>query len=197
MLYTPLLHKAFHYSIQVHEVDQKQKRKGKDVAYVTHPIQVGFILARANASDEVIAAGFLHDTLEDSADEKKVTVEELVTEFGEEVADLVNAVTEKDKGRAWHERKERAMEEMKSFSQDALLVKSGDVLSNTTELLSDYARDGAATFERFNAPKEDIVGHTQAVIRLIADLWPDNPLRPDLDTCHNALNDVLEDTPAH
>ena len=82
MLYTPLLHKAFHFSITVHELDQKQKRKGKDVPYVTHPIQVGFILSKAGASDELIAAGFLHDVLEDSVDEAKVTVEELEAEFG-------------------------------------------------------------------------------------------------------------------
>jgi (p)ppGpp synthase/HD superfamily hydrolase len=63
MIYTPLLHKAFHYAIKIHETDQKQKRKGKDVPYVTHLIHVGMILAKAGASDELIAAGFLHDTV--------------------------------------------------------------------------------------------------------------------------------------
>lgn len=194
MIYTKKMQEAIAFMIDVHEQPKQQKRKGKEVPYCTHPLTVGLILAQAGADEAVVTAGILHDTIEDCEPYGSVTRETIATRFGEEVAELVNAVTEQDKELDWHERKERAMEEMKSFSQDALLVKSGDVLSNTTELMSDYARDGAATFERFNAPKEDIVGHTQAVIRLIADLWPDNPLRPDLDTCHNALNDVLEDT---
>jgi len=190
MLYTPLLHKAFHFSILVHEVEQKQKRKGKDVAYVTHPIQVGFLLAKAGASDAVIAAGFLHDTLEDSAEETKVTKEELVAEFGQEVADLVDAVTEKNKALPWVKRKALAMKEIASFSHDALLVKSGDVLSNTTELLSDYYEDGDATFKRFNAPKAKLVSHAQEVITTILEAWPKNPLGADLRNCHAALEDI-------
>lgn len=189
LLYTPLLHKAFHFSIQVHEVEQKQKRKGKDVAYVTHPIQVGFLLAKAGASDAVIAAGFLHDTLEDSAEETKVTKEELVVEFGQEVADLVDAVTEKNKSLPWAKRKALAMEEIKAFSHDALLVKSGDVLSNVTELLSDFYHEGDATFKRFNAPKAKLISHAQEVITIILEAWPENPLAADLQNCFAALED--------
>lgn len=192
LLYTPLLHKAFHFSILVHEVEQKQKRKGKDVAYVTHPIQVGFLLAKAGASDEVIAAGFLHDTLEDSAEGDKVTKEELVTEFGQEVADLVDAVTEKNKSLPWDKRKSAALEEIKQFSNDALLVKSGDVLSNVSELLSDFYNDANKTFERFNAPKKKIIAHAQEVIATILEKWPENPLAADLNNCSLALEDIKE-----
>lgn len=190
MLYTPLLHKAFHFAIKVHEVDQKQKRKGKDVAYVTHPIHVGFILAKAGASDEVVAAGFLHDTLEDSAEETKVTKEELIAEFGQEVADLVDAVTEKNRNLSWEERKRAAMKEIALFSPNKLLVKSGDVISNTTELLSDFWNDGDATFKRFNASKQEIVHHSQEVIKTIMTAWPDNPLLPDLENCYSGLEQV-------
>lgn len=192
LLYTPLLHKAFHFSILIHEVEQKQKRKGKDVAYVTHPIQVGFLLAKAGASDEVIAAGFLHDTLEDSAESDKVTKEELVKEFGQEVADLVDAVTEKNKSLPWDKRKAAALEEIKKFSNEALLVKSGDVLSNVSELLSDFYNDGDKTFKRFNAPKKKIIAHAQEVIDTILEKWPDNPLATDLRNCHLALEDIKE-----
>lgn len=190
LLYTPLLHKAFHFSIMVHEIEQKQKRKGKDVAYVTHPIQVGFLLAKAGASDEVIAAGFLHDTLEDSVEENKVTKEFLVEEFGQEVADLVDAVTEKNKSLPWAKRKELAMEEIESFSHDALLVKSGDVLSNTSELLSDFYNEGDATFKRFNAPKAKLIAHAQEVIEIILKAWPKNPLATDLKNCKLALEGI-------
>lgn len=97
MIYSPTIRKAVVFSIKTHEVDQKQKRKGKDIAYITHPPTVGLILARANAGDHVIAAGILHDTIEDSIDKKKVTRAMLAERFDKRVADLVDSVTEKEK----------------------------------------------------------------------------------------------------
>jgi hypothetical protein len=193
MLYTPLLHKAFHFAIKVHEVEQKQKRKGKDVAYVTHPIHVGFILSKAGASDELIAAGFLHDVLEDSAPEAKVTREMLEQEFGAEVAALVASVSEKNRDLSWHERKEAALEEIRQFPHDSLILKSGDVLSNTSELMSDYEHDGNNTFKRFNAPKEQLIEHAQLVIQTILNAWPENPLASDLANCHAGLEAMKPD----
>lgn len=193
MLYTPLLHKAFHFAITVHEVNQKQKRKGKDVAYVTHPIHVGFILSKAGASDELIAAGFLHDVLEDSASKAKVTKEMLEQEFGAEVATLVASVSEKNRDLSWHERKEAALEEIRQFPHDSLMLKSGDVLSNTSELISDYEHDGNDTFKRFNAPKEQLIEHAQLVIQTIIKAWPENPLASDLANCHTGLEAMKPD----
>ncbi len=178
---------------KVHEVDQKQKRKGKDVAYVTHPIHVGFILSKAGASDELIAAGFLHDVLEDSAPEAKITKEMLEQEFGAEVAALVASVTEKNRDLSWHERKEAALEEIRQFSHDSLMLKSGDVLSNTSELMSDYEHDGKDTFNRFNAPKEQFIEHAQLVIKTILEAWPENPLASDLANCHAGLEAMKPD----
>jgi (p)ppGpp synthase/HD superfamily hydrolase len=42
---------------------QNQFRKGTDIPYITHPLAVGIILAKAGCSDDVIAAGILHDTV--------------------------------------------------------------------------------------------------------------------------------------
>ncbi len=42
---------AIRFSIRTHEVFQKQKRKGKDIAYINHPLTVGVILARAGATE--------------------------------------------------------------------------------------------------------------------------------------------------
>lgn len=178
---------------KVHEVDQKQKRKGKDVAYVTHPIHVGFILSKAGASDELIAAGFLHDVLEDSADESKVTKEMLEQEFGAEVAALVASVSEKNRDLSWHERKEAALEEIRQFPHDSLMLKSGDVISNTTELMCDYEHDGSNTFKRFNAPKEQLLEHAQLVIKTILEAWPENPLASDLANCYVGLDEMKPD----
>jgi (p)ppGpp synthase/HD superfamily hydrolase len=44
------------------EAHKNQFRKGTKIPYVTHPLAVGIILAKAGFPDEVIAAGILHDT---------------------------------------------------------------------------------------------------------------------------------------
>src|SRR5258708_10430764 len=117
MSVNPKIRKAIGLSVMTHEVlYPKQKRKGKDIPYVTHPLTVGLILARANASEDVVAAGILHDTIEDSSDQKKVTPEMLVDRFGNNVADLVDSVTEQRKDLPWEERKREALKHIKALS---------------------------------------------------------------------------------
>jgi (p)ppGpp synthase/HD superfamily hydrolase len=120
MIYTSNIKKAVRFSTKTHEVYQKQKRKGKDIAYITHPLTVGLILACAPASEEVIIAGILHDTIEDSIDEKKVTREMLVERFGEEVAVFVESVSESNKSLPWEERKRQALAHIETFSRGSL-----------------------------------------------------------------------------
>ncbi len=189
-IFTPAIQKAIQFSIKTHEIYQKQKRKGKDVPYITHPLTVALILSQAGASEGVVVAGILHDTIEDSVEEKKVTKEMLVERFGENVAELVDSVTEKDRGLSWSERKEDALEEIKKFSSDSLLLKSADVISNNTELIRDYNCDGDKTFERFNASKEETLKHTLQVIRTILEGNEECPLVWDLKMLAMGLNTV-------
>lgn len=57
--------------------------------YIIHLINVAYILAQLQAGPSTIAAGFLHDTIEDTG----VTKEELAEKFNEEIAEIVEAVT--------------------------------------------------------------------------------------------------------
>lgn len=180
MIYTHLIRKAIGFATQVHETDQKQKRKGKDIAYIVHPLGVGLILSQVGASEEIIAAGILHDTLEDSVAENKITKEILANEFSEEIADLVVSVTEPNKELPWEVRKEEALKHIESFSHGALLVKSADILHNACELLDDYKIMGRETFDRFNAPSYKIFQHYQNSISTIIEKWDKNPLLEDL-----------------
>lgn len=190
MIYTDKIKNAIKFATKTHEVYQKQKRKGKDIPYIVHPLVVGLILARAGASEEVVAAGILHDTIEDSVVEKKVTREMLAERFGEQVAALVNSVTEQDKSLSWAARKEVAHEHISSFSHDSVLVKSADVISNTSEILDDYKKDGEAIFSRFNAPREQIVGHYLKAASALLERWPESPLAADLAEVKEQLSRV-------
>ena len=57
--------------------------------YITHCLEVAGILAEMGAPAEVIAAGLLHDTVEDTS----ITLQDLRTDFGDTVANLVDGVT--------------------------------------------------------------------------------------------------------
>lgn len=157
MVFTPRIREAIGFAVQTHEVEQKQKRKGKDVPYIAHPFTVGLNLALAKAIEDVIIAGISHDTIEDSLDENKATLETLVERFGKNVADIVMDLREQKKVLPWEERKREATRKIRTFSHDTLPVKSADLISNASEILEDCENDGESVFDRSNAPVAELM----------------------------------------
>ena len=80
-----LIEKAYKTAYAAHE---GQVRKSGE-AYIIHPLCVAIILAELELDKETIAAGLLHDVLEDTV----MTEEEMKAQFGEEVLLLVDGVT--------------------------------------------------------------------------------------------------------
>ncbi|MFZ9972961.1 MAG: RelA/SpoT family protein [Vulcanococcus sp.] len=80
-----LLAAAFHFAYQLH--DGQVRASGEP--YICHPVAVADLLRDIGASAGVIAAGFLHDVVEDT----DVTPEEIEQHFGAEVRGLVEGVT--------------------------------------------------------------------------------------------------------
>ena len=79
------LSKAYDFALKAHE---KQKRD-EGSPYIIHPIAVANILTELKLDSATIATGLLHDTIEDT----HATYKTIETEFGKEVADLVDGVT--------------------------------------------------------------------------------------------------------
>ncbi|QIK70365.1 bifunctional (p)ppGpp synthetase/guanosine-3',5'-bis(diphosphate) 3'-pyrophosphohydrolase [Erysipelothrix sp. HDW6C] len=80
-----LISHAYHYAEEKHS---GQYRKSGE-PYIVHILHVGYILADLGMSPTTIAAGLLHDVVEDTG----VTKEELAREFNDEIATLVESVT--------------------------------------------------------------------------------------------------------
>lgn len=80
-----MIEKAYEVAYEAHK---DQYRKSGE-AYIIHPLWVGIILAELELDKETIAAGILHDVVEDTV----MTDEEIADEFGTEVALLVDGVT--------------------------------------------------------------------------------------------------------
>ena len=77
--------KAYNYALENHG-DQK---RNSGEPYIIHPIQVAYTLAGMGLDEATICAALLHDVVEDT----KATNEDIVNEFGKEVAEMVAGVT--------------------------------------------------------------------------------------------------------
>jgi GTP diphosphokinase / guanosine-3',5'-bis(diphosphate) 3'-diphosphatase len=84
-----IIRKAWDFCVQQHE---GQKRASGE-PYVIHPLEVALVLAEMKMDSTAIAAGLLHDAVEDTP----VTTDEIYEKFGEQVAHIVEGVTKLDK----------------------------------------------------------------------------------------------------
>lgn len=111
-----------------------QRRKGERAEpYINHLAEVAEMLAKCTAGQDadVVAAGFLHDTIEDT----DTTYEDLKREFGENIADIVKECTD-DKSLTYEERKRLQIEHATHISPQAKMVKIADKISNLRSLLA-------------------------------------------------------------
>lgn len=138
-----MIHKAIEFAAVAH---QGQTRKGTDIPYIVHPFEVAQLLTAAGADESLIAAGLLHDTLEDTA----ITAEDILNAFGGEVLRLVRSNSE-DKSKSWEARKRHTLEYLKLHAtyEEALLALA-DKLSNLRSIASDFQTFGDKVWQRFN-----------------------------------------------
>lgn len=120
-------------------------RKGSKVPYIYHPMEVALIVAQMTSDEEVIAAAYLHDVLEDT----EVTEGELEARFGLRVLQLVAAETE-NKTQSWKERKETTIRHLEAASREVRLLALADKLSNMRTTARDYLVCGDEVWDRFN-----------------------------------------------
>lgn len=127
-----LVEKAFHFAEKAHE---GQMRETGD-PYFVHPVNVAQTLADLQLDAATIAAGLLHDTVEDC---EGVTLEVIEREFGQEVATMVDGVTKLEK-LDFSSREERQAESLRkmilAMSKDVrvVLIKLADRLHNMQTL---------------------------------------------------------------
>jgi (p)ppGpp synthase/HD superfamily hydrolase len=142
------LFSAIQFAMRAH---RGQFRKGTSVPYIVHPLAVGRILAEAGCEQDIVIAGFLHDTVEDTA----VTLDEIQAEFGERVADMVSAVTESDRSAPWKDRKQETLDKLQAADDDVLSIALADKIDNMRSIQAYLKRDGEKMWKKFNRPRED------------------------------------------
>lgn len=84
-----IVKRAYEYANTLHQGQMRQSGE----PYISHPLNVAYILADMHADKDTICAGFLHDTLEDT----NITKEDIAHDFNQNVANLVDGVTKLSK----------------------------------------------------------------------------------------------------
>ena len=123
-------------------------RKGTDIPYITHPMEVMEILSSVNADNNLLIAGLLHDAVEDAG----VPVETIREIYGADVACLVAGHSE-NKSKTWYARKLKTIRDLPDEDMRSKLLTLGDKLSNIRSMYRDYRQVGDELWRRFNAPK--------------------------------------------
>ncbi|MDD6646326.1 MAG: HD domain-containing protein [Firmicutes bacterium] len=170
------LHEAIRFAEEKHRA---QKRKGTDIAYIIHPMEVLQILMGERCSIEVAIAGILHDVLEDT----DADADEIRARFGEYVLSLVQAHTEKknEEGqkRPWRIRKEEDLERMRASGFEVKQIVMADSISNLRSMVYDYRAVGDELWERFNASRDDIAWYYNEKIDAFEELQYNENTRDD------------------
>ena len=128
---TKLITKAYNYAV-IHHGDQKRK---SGEPYIIHPLQVAYTLADMGMDDATICAALLHDVVEDT----DATAEDLIAEFGEEIAIMVDGVTKLGKLKYVSLKEQQVEDYRKMFlamGKDirVILIKLSDRLHNMRTL---------------------------------------------------------------
>lgn len=129
-----------------------QKRKGTNIPYIVHPFEVAQILTAAGCNEQAIIAGLFHDLIEDT----DTSFKEISVDFGQRVAEIVQACTEQQYG-IWEARKSQTVRYMNQCEDiEILQVSCADKLSNLRSMQADLIRSGEQLWERFKRTKEKI-----------------------------------------
>jgi (p)ppGpp synthase/HD superfamily hydrolase len=165
---------AVEYARRLHE---GQRRQADGQPFILHPLEVGALLYQVGASDDVVAAGLLHDTLEKS----DAAEAELSRIFGARVTRLVRAVTEDDRIKGYAHRKAALRDQVAHAGDEALMLFAADKVSKARELslgagigvtvrrrrLTNYRRCLALLQERL--PDFPLVGILQRELEMLTD----------------------------
>ena len=165
----PLLKLALDWAAVWH-ADQKRKYPNVSVPYMSHVAGVAAILSRHGFAEPVVAAGALHDVLEDCG----VTHAMLVEKFGSVVADLVRHVSEEDKSLSWEDRKRLYLEHFSQKPWEAQAITLADKIDNFQSIVV-CARAFGEPWAMFKRGKEAQVGRFRELLQRTTSL-PAHPL---------------------
>lgn len=126
-----IVNKAYTFAEEKHK---GQMRKYSDIPYFTHPKFVARVLEKLTDDPDIVAAGLLHDVIEDT----DTTYREIFDNFNRRVYSLVFELTNKDEEKYGRKTVDYLHWKFRNFSSDAFLIKLADRYHNVMFLNIDY-----------------------------------------------------------
>jgi hypothetical protein len=155
----PLVQRALAFAERAH---RGQVRKANGQAFIGHPRRVATLLATYGYPPQTVAAGLLHDVVEDTDH----TLEDVEAAFGAEVARLVAALTE-DPTLGYDQRKAAHRDDVSAAGPQALAVFAADVLANVADMRACYREHGEALAAHFHASLDRQVDRFAAELAML------------------------------
>lgn len=179
-----------------------QRRESDAAPFIRHPSEVAQVLRDAGCSDVVVAAGLLHNTL----DGTRVTVARLAMLFGDDVARLVEAVSEDPSISTYRERKQELRERVRNAGRDAALLFAATKIAEVRELPDRLRRDDercdttaparhGRVRARLKRSHQLHMEHYHASLHMLQDVAADHPLVKQL--AREIANSSPERSPTH
>lgn len=155
-----------------------KRRKGSDIPYLTHLLQVMVFVGENGGDEEQMIAAVLHDYLEDC---EGATREILAARFGERVAGIVEALSDSTTvpKPPWESRKKAYLAKLAAEPPDVKLVSVSDKLHNARSIRRDLARVGDELWKRFTGTKDQTLWYYREVVVALGSDWS-HPLLDDL-----------------
>ena len=138
---------------------------------IFHPFTVGMILQRNGCDEDVVAAGILHDVVEDT----QYTLDDIEMEFGKNVRDYVYDASEPDKSLPWKDRKQHTIEHIRTAPLGSKLIVACDKISNLEDAISNIKEFGEDKVLARN-PEEQKWYYTSVYKSCIANVDENHPI---------------------
>ncbi len=171
-----------------------QTRKGSDVPYLVHPVHVSVLLLRHGFPGDVAVAGLLHDVVEDQG----IPFSDIEAGFGQAVANMVAALTERKREdgieRPWEKRKQEALDQLKKAGPDTVAVKAADVLHNSHTLARQLQCQGASVWDHYSRGPDASLWYARSVAAIARDRLGAHSLVDELDSAISDLQNVIATT---
>ncbi len=169
-----------------------QLRKGSmPFPYVTHLFATTLSLLDYTNDEDVIIAALLHDTLEDT----DYTIEELEEDFGGNVRELVETLTEpastSEQKYTWKEKKLIYTKNLKKGSREAAMIAAADKIHNFRTQIEDYYDEPTRYFTDFGNNLDERLEVYQAIANVI-NTKIDGPLLAEFNHVFSEFKDFLQ-----
>jgi (p)ppGpp synthase/HD superfamily hydrolase len=154
------------------DLHRHQSRASDGAPFIVHPLEVAEALYNVSCSDRVVAAGVLHDVIEDTS----TVIEEIRRRFGVQVAELVAALTENPDIADPRERKAALRAQVQDAGPDAATIFAADKVTKVRELRTLMAQPARASAAELEYKREHYIASLEMLERVI----PDQPLTRQL-----------------